>query len=166
MIIRPESANDYDTIRNILIAAFATCPYSHQTEHLIVEALRADDAMPVALVAEIDGTVVGHIAFSPIKISGKDCKWFTLGPIAVTPNLQRKGIGKSLVNAGLQAIRSLGAQGCMLVGEPAYYERFGFRHDPALTMEGVPPQYLVCLPIVPPVPCGEVSLPPAFWVSE
>ncbi len=64
MIIRPETANDYDAIRNLLIAAFADHPYSHQTEHLIVEALRADAAIVAPLVAEVDGQVVGHIAFS------------------------------------------------------------------------------------------------------
>ena len=120
MIIRPESANDYHSIRCILIAAFADHPFSHQTEHLIVEALRASNALTVALVAEVDGKVVGHIAFSPVWIDGMDCKWFALGPVAVLPDFQRQGIGKSLVEEGLQAIRSLGAQGCVLVGDPAY----------------------------------------------
>ncbi len=60
MIIRPESTGDYDAIRRILIAAFADHPYSHQTEHLIVEALRAAGALSVALVAEIDGKVVSY----------------------------------------------------------------------------------------------------------
>jgi putative acetyltransferase len=165
MTIRPESANDYDAIRAILIAAFANHPYSHQTEHLIVEALRADNAMTVALVAEIDGKVVGHIAFSPAKIGGKECNWFTLGPIAVLPDLQRQGIGTSLVNEGLRTIRGLGAEGCVLVGDPAYYKRFGFRSDPALTMEGIPAENLMCLPIVEPVPRGEVSHHPAFWTG-
>jgi len=165
-MIRPESANDYDTIRTILVAAFADHPYSHQTEHLIVEALRAAGAMTVALVAEVDGRVVGHIAFSPVKIDGKDCAWYALGPIAVLPDLQRQGIGKRLAEEGLKAIRRLGARGCVLVGDPAYYERLGFRHDPALTMEGVPPQNLLRLPMAQPVPRGEVSHHSAFSVGE
>lgn len=72
MMIRPEWADDYDAIRRILIAAFADHPYSRATEHLIVDALRASDALTVALVAELDGKVVGHIAFSPVKIDGAD----------------------------------------------------------------------------------------------
>jgi putative acetyltransferase len=166
MIIRPESANDYDAIRSLLIAAFADHPYSHQTEHLIVDALRAADALTVALVAEVDGKVVGHIAFSPVKIGGMDYMWFALGPIAVVPDFQRRGIGKSLVKEGLKAIRGLGAQGCVLVGDPAYYNRFGFRHDPALAMEGVPPENLMCLPMVQQVPQGHVSHHSAFSVCE
>jgi putative acetyltransferase len=166
MIIRRERANDYQSIRSILIAAFADHPYSRQTEHLIVEALRASDALTIALVAEVDGEVVGHIAFSPVKIGGEDCMWFALGPIAVWPDCQRQGIGKDLVHEGLEAIRGLGAQGCVLVGDPAYYERFGFRHDAALTMEGVPPQYLLCLPMVQQVPQGHVSHHPAFSVCQ
>jgi putative acetyltransferase len=166
MIIRPESANDYDSIRSILIAAFADHPYSHQTEHLIVEALRASDALTVALVAEVDGNVVGHIAFSPVKIDGMNCMWFALGPVAVLPGFQRQGIGKGLIQEGLKAIRSMGAQGCVLVGDPAYYDRFGFRHNPALAMEGVPPQYLLCLPMAKQVPQGQVSHDSAFSVCE
>src|SRR3990172_6498 len=129
MIIRPETLGDHDSIRNILIAAFANHPYSHQTEHLIVEALRADDALTVSLVAEVDGTVVGQIAFSPLSIDGKDCGWLALGPVAVLPSYQRQGIGQALVNEGLKTIRSIGVQGCVLVGDPAFYRRFGFYLD-------------------------------------
>ena len=169
MILRPESANDYDSIRSILIAAFADHPYSHQTEHLIVDALRAADALTVALVAEVDGNVVGHIAFSPVKINGMDCMWFALGPVAVLPDFQRQGIGKGLIEEGLKAIRSLGAQGCVLVGDPAYYERFGFRHNPALVLEGIPPEcfkYFMCLPMIEQTPQGHVSHHSAFSVCE
>ena len=165
-VIRPENDRDYDAIRRLLIAAFADHPYSHQTEHLIVEALRSAGAVTVALVAEIDGAVVGHIAFSPGQIGGVDGGWYTLGPVAVLPEYQRKGIGTALVNAGLEAIRGLGAQGCVLVGDPAYYTRFGFRNDPGLTMNGVPPQYLFCLPMDSQVPQGEVTHHPAFFVKE
>jgi putative acetyltransferase len=166
MRVRPETPDDYHVIRTILVAAFADHPYSHQTEHLIVEALRAGNALTVGLVAEVDGSVVGHIAFSPVKIGGVDCGWFALGPIAVSPGSQRQGVGKGLIAEGLSAIRGLGAQGCVLVGDPAYYHRFGFRHDPALAMEGVPPQYLLCLPMAQPMPQGHVSHHPAFWVCE
>jgi putative acetyltransferase len=166
MIIRPETPDDHDSIRNILITAFANHPYSHQTEHLIVEGLRADDALTVSLVAEVDGNVVGQIAFSPVKIGGKDHGWLALGPVSVLPAFQRQGIGQALVNEGLKAIRDLGARGCVLVGEPAFYNRFGFRHDPALRMEGVPPEVLLCLPMSDEMPEGTVMHHPAFSVGE
>jgi len=166
MIIRPETPSDHDAIRQILIAAFANHPYSHQTEHLIVEGLRADDALTVSLVAEADGNVVGQIAFSSVTIGGKDCGWLALGPVAVSPSHQRQGIGQALVNEGLKTIRNLGAQGCVLVGDPAFYNRFGFRHGRALRMEGVPPEVLLCLPMCDEMPEGTVTHHPAFSVGE
>lgn len=92
--------------------------------------------------------------------------WFALGPIAVLPDLQRQGIGRALVEEGLNAIGNVGAHGCVLVGDPAFYERFGFRHEPALTMEGVRPQYVLCLPMAQSIPQGEVSHHVAFSVGE
>ena len=165
MIIRPETPADYPAIREILIAAFADPPFSHQTEHLIVEALRSDNALTLSLVAEIDGKVVGQIAFSPVAIGGKDCGWLGLGPVAVSPSLQRQGIGQALVNEGLKQIRGLGAKGCVLVGDPAFYRRFGFENNPALRMEGIPPEVLMCLPIGGEMPEGNVAHHPAFHVG-
>ena len=75
----PETPADHDAIRDILIAAFADHPFSHQTEHLIVEGLRADNALTLSLVAELDGKVIGHIAFSAVTIGGHDCGWLGLG---------------------------------------------------------------------------------------
>jgi putative acetyltransferase len=164
MTIRPEIPDDYDSIRKINVAAFADHPYSHQTEHLIVDALRAAGALTVSLVAEVDGDVVGHVAFSPVQIDGKDCMWFALGPVAVLPRLQRQGIGQEMIREGLRILRGLGARGCVLVGDPAYYCRFGFRNDPGLLMEGVPPEYLLCLPMMEPDPQGHVSHHSAFSV--
>lgn len=164
-MIRSEAPGDFDAIRAILIAAFANHPYSHQTEHLIVEALRAANALSVALVAEVEGKVVGHIAFSPIQINGRDCRWLALGPVAVLPALQKRGIGRGLIEEGLRVIRARGAEGCVLVGEPAFYCRFGFRNDSRLVFEGIPPQYFLCLPMTEPMPEGSVSHHAAFSAS-
>ncbi len=165
MIIRPETSNDYKAIREINIAAFANHPYSRQTEHLIVEALRAEGALTVSLVAEAEGEVVGHIAFSPITINGKDVQWFALGPVAVLPSMQNKGIGTALVKEGLRSLRALGARGCVLVGDPAFYRRFGFHHSPALIMQDVPADVFLTLPLAEDVPHGKVEHHPAFWVQ-
>jgi len=165
LIIRPETSNDYQAIREINIAAFAHHPYSHQTEHLIVEALRAAGALTVSLVAEVEGKVVGHIAFSPVTINGTHHHWYALGPLAVLPARQRQGIGIKLVNEGLKSIRALGAQGCVLVGDPAYYSRFGFSHNPALTLDDVPPDVFLCLPMTEPMPQGKVEHHAAFSVQ-
>jgi len=162
MIIRSETPDDFTAVREILLAAFAPHPMSQQTEHLIVEGLRADGAMTAALVAEIDGNVVGQIAFSPVKIDGEDCGWLGVGPLAVLPDFQRQGIGKTLVNEGVRAVRELGAAGCILVGYPAYYGRFGFENNAALLMEGIPPEVVLCLPMSDQKIEGTVTFHPAF----
>ena len=165
MIIRPETPQDYDAIQQINMDVFADHPFSHQTEHLIVNALRDAGALTISLVAEDEGEVVGHIAFSPALIDEEDLNWFTLGPIAVAPNRQRQGIGSRLVEAGIEALRALQANGCLLVGDPAYYLRFGFRHSQSLSVEHVPPEYFMCLPLTGEIPHGAVSHHPAFYVT-
>lgn len=165
MIIRPETPQDYDAIKQVNIDAFADHPFSQQTEHLIVAALRDAGALTISQVAEDNGQVVGHIAFSPALIDGNDLNWFTLGPIAVAPNRQKQGIGLRLIEAGLEALRQLGANGCLLVGDPAYYVRFGFRHSQSLSVEHVPPEYFMCLPLAGEIPHGAVSHHPAFYVT-
>ncbi len=80
--------------------------------------------------------VVGHIAFSPVTIDGRDLGWYGLGPLAVHPDRQRLGIGALLVRTGLDLLRDQAAQGCVLLGDPLYYARFGFRQDPGLEFPG------------------------------
>lgn len=165
MLIRPEEPSDCAAVRKINIGAFANHPFSHQTEHLIVDELRRAGALTVGLVAEDHGEVVGCIAFSPALIDGADLQWFTLGPVAVAPDRQRQGIGSLLVEAGLTALRQLGARGCVLVGDPNYYERFGFRHSTLLSVHGVPAEYFLCLSFAGEVPAGVVTHHPAFSVT-
>lgn len=165
MILRPETDRDLDGIREVNVVAFAGHPYSQQTEHLIVEALRAADALELSLVAESDGEVVGHIAFSAADIGGSSAGWFLLGPVAVQPARQGEGIGRALVEAGLETLRSRGACGCVLVGDPAFYGRFGFRPYPGVTWSGVPEENVLCLLLSGEMPAGEVAHHPAFLVG-
>ena len=162
MIVRPETHGDLDAIREVSIVAFQGHPYSQQTEHLIVEALRLADALELSLVAESDGEVVGHIAFSAADIGGASTGWFLLGPVAVLPARQGEGIGRLLVEAGLAALRSRGARGCVLVGDPAFYGRFGFRQYPGVTWHGVPDENVLCYVMAGEMPAGEVAYHPAF----
>ena len=83
MMIRKEESTDIEAITQVTIAAFENHPISRQTEHFIINALRAAGALTISLVAEIDGQVVGHIAFSPIAISDDTTNWYGLGPVAV-----------------------------------------------------------------------------------
>ena len=165
LIVRAETPRDLVAIREVNIVAFEHHPFSHQTEHLIVEALRAAEALEVSLVAEVDGEVVGHIAFSAACIGDTSEGWFLLGPVAVRPERQGEGIGRALVESGLAALRSRGACGCVLVGDPAFYRRFGFQQHSGTVWDGVPDENVVCLSLSEDVPTGEVLHHPAFLVG-
>jgi putative acetyltransferase len=145
ILIRNETSADIAVISEVTAAAFETMAISDHTEQFIVEALRAADALTVSLVAEADGTVVGHIAFSPVTLSDGTRDWYGLGPVSVHPDFQRKGIGKALVQGGLSRLKMLGAKGCCLVGYPEYYRQFGFRSVAGLVYEGVPPEFFLAL---------------------
>ena len=146
IIFRNEIESDVDAISEITKAAFENCPYGNHTEQFIINALRDANALTISLVAEAGKKVVGHIAFSPVTISDGSLGWYGLGPISVLPELQRQGIGKSLMHEGLSSLKALGAKGCVLVGDPGYYERFGFRNLPDLVLDGVPQEYFLALP--------------------
>ena len=163
--LRYETPGDYAAIDRINIEAFANHPFSHQTEHLIVNALRIANALTVSLVAEAQGQVVGHVAFSPVLIDDEDVAWFALGPLSVLPSHQRQGMGSRLVVRGLDELRKRGANGCVLVGEPGYYERFGFRYCATLALRNIPSEYVLCLPLSGSVPRGIVTHHQAFYVS-
>jgi putative acetyltransferase len=162
MIIRKETVADIDRITEVTIAAFRTLPISNNTEQFIINALRAADALTISLVAEIDERIVGHIAFSPVTISDNSTGWYGLGPVSVLPDYHRQGIGTSLVNEGLSLLKELGGQGCTLVGDPKFYQRFGFRNFPELVHEGVPQEVFLILPFTEKVPQGVVVFHEGF----
>jgi putative acetyltransferase len=166
MIIRDETNSDIQTITQITIAAFKDCPYGNHTEQFIISALRAAGALTVSLVAEIDRIVVGHIAFSPVTIAGQTCGWYGMGPVSVVPDRQRQGIGKTLISEGLSRLKASGAKGCVLVGDPGYYNRFGFKNLPDLILEGVPPQNFLALPFEKNTPRGPVVFHKAFTATD
>ena len=161
-IIRSEADSDAAAITEVTVAAFKPLAISSHTEQFIVEALRRADALPLSLVAELDGRVVGHIAFSPIKISDGTRGWYGLGPVSVVPEMQRQGIGKALIQEGLSRLATLDARGCCLVGHPEYYRKFGFRNVPGLVYEGVPPEVFFALSFDGHMPEGKVTFHEAF----
>ena len=163
--IRPEQPADIDAIRELVRLAFAAERHSCGTEPHIIDALREDCALELSLVAEEDGVVVGHIAFSAAGIGDSSSGWFLLGPVAVHPDHQRRGIGRALVEASLDILRSREARGCILVGDPDFYRRFGFRRCLRVTWPGVPDEYVLCLPFGGEEPTGEIDYHPAFMVG-
>ena len=165
MIIRKETAADVEVITEVTITAFKNHPISHHTEQFIINALRDANALTISLVAEIDGRVVGHIAFSPVIISDGTEDWYGLGPVSVLPDYQKQGIGKSLINEGLSLLKDMGAKGCALVGDPNYYERFGFKNYPELIHDGVPQEVFLALPFNEKVPRGTIIFHEGFLAN-
>lgn len=165
IVIRNEKAADIDAITDVTIAAFKTLEVSNQTEHFIIEALRAANALALSLVTEREGRVVGHIAFSPVTISDGSEGWYGLGPVSVLPKLQKQGIGKMLIEEGLARLKSLGGKGCCLVGHPGYYTKFGFENVEGLGLEGVPPEVFFTLSFDGRMPQGSVTFHEAFMAK-
>lgn len=163
MLIRFERPQDESAIRSLTQAAFATSPHSSGTEAVLIDALRHDGQLSLSLVTEEAEGITGHLCFSPVRIAGRDCGWFGLGPISVAPHRQGEGIGSILIREGLARLRLTGAAGCVVLGEPGYYSRFGFTPDPALTFDGAPPEYFMRVAFTGPVPTGAVTYHPAFY---
>jgi putative acetyltransferase len=120
--IRPERSDDAPTIRNILTAAF-----SGSAEANLVERLRLDGDLVLALVAD-DGEVRGHVAFPRLRVEDSDGTHDVVGlaPVAVAPGLQRRGIGSALINEGHRRLIERGESLAFVLGDPAYYARFGY----------------------------------------
>jgi putative acetyltransferase len=165
--LRDERAGDVDAIGRVIAAAFAEAPQHGQFERQIVDALRADGALSVSLVAERDERVIGHVAFSPVSIAGEPAGshgWYGLAPLAVRPECRRQSVGAGLVRTGLDALRRLGARGCVVLGDPAYYARFGFVSSGDLVFTDAPPAYFLALALdeAAPRPSGAVRYHDAF----
>lgn len=166
VLIRSETSADVSAIAEVTIAAFKTLAISNHTEQFIIAALRVAKALTVSLVAEVDGRVIGHIAFSPVTISDGTLNWYGLGPVSVLPECQRKGIGSALIQEGISRLKILGAHGCCLVGHPQYYKRFGFQNIPGLVCEGVPEEVFFALSFDGHIPQGIVEFHAGFTADD
>ncbi len=160
--IRDETDADVTAITEVTVAAFKTLEVSDQTEQFVIEALRAAKALSLSLVAESEGRVIGHIAFSPLTISDGTQNWYGLGPVSVMPELQRQGIGKALIEEGLSRLKEMNARGCCLVGHPEYYRKFGFNNVSDLVCEGFPQEVFFALSFDGHVPHGVLTFHEAF----
>ncbi|UTA47263.1 N-acetyltransferase [Simiduia sp. 21SJ11W-1] len=185
--IRPEKPCDISAIFHLTRAAFATVAHSNQAEPFIVDALRATKALTLSLVAEDAGTLLGHVAVSQVTFEPKNMEpktvepktvepttaastsepngapnWFGLGPLSVLPQHQNQGVGSALMHAALGSLKQQGAAGCVLLGEPAFYQRFGFAPAPDLSPANLPGEYFMALKWAAHYPQGRVSYHPAF----
>lgn len=166
MTISKERPQDIEAISRLTEAAFRNEEYSSHTEHFIVNALRRTGQLSISLVAAEHDEILGHVAISPVSISSGVTGWYGLGPISVRPDCQGKGIGSALMWAALQQLRQQGAAGCVVLGDPAYYGRFGFKAHPGLELPDVPPEYFQALSFTGELPVGVVKYAAAFDARE
>jgi putative acetyltransferase len=141
-------------------------PHTSHYEQFIVSALRNAGRLTLSLVADAQGTLIGHVAVSPVSVSNGATGWFGLGPVSVLPEHQRRGIGSRLMHEALRMLREQGAGGCVVLGEPQYYGRFGFEADPNLILPDVPPQYFQAISLDSSRPQGTVAYHQAFGARQ
>ena len=146
-LVRPETTADHAVIHDLTRRAFEPMPYAAGDEQQLIDRLREAGALAISLVAERDGVIVGHVAFSPAIAADGTPGWFALGPVSVEPAQQHRGIGSLIIRRGIGLLVERDAAGCVLVGNPAYYSRFGFRPFPALCPEHEPAEFFQILPL-------------------
>jgi putative acetyltransferase len=166
LTIRPEVPSDIPSIHTLTQAAFLHAPHTAHTEQFIVDALRKAGALSLSLVAVDGEQLLGHVAISPVTISDGASGWYGLGPISVMPQYQKQGIGSMLMVEVLEKLKESGASGCVLVGDPTFYTRFGFKQAATLVYPGVPPEYLLALSFVQTIPQGIISFHEAFGAQS
>ena len=120
MIVRREESKDFARVFELNSQAF-----EGDTEARLVEALRKNPEC-ISLVAEIDGQVVGHIAFSPLTLNDEATAYLGLAPMAVIPDRQRTGLGSALIKEGIARAAASGIEAIFVLGHPSYYPKFGF----------------------------------------
>ncbi|MEL7486310.1 MAG: N-acetyltransferase, partial [Pseudomonadota bacterium] len=157
-----ERPGDEDAIRELTKTAFASAPFSDGTEPAIIDALRASGDLALSLVAEREGRIIAQVTFSPVTVDGDYVRWVGLGPVSVEPSLQKRGVGGRLIRDGLRRIKTMGARACVLVGDPAYYARFGFDGDCGLDYAGIEARYVQRLLFAPPALAGALRYCDAF----
>jgi len=162
VVIRDQTEADFASVHQLVSAAFQAMPYACGREPFIIDALWRTGAATAALVAEDAGEVVGQVAFSKVQVGGADVGWHGCGPLSVLPLRHRQGVGGALMRAGLERLRALGAKGCVLVGDPNYYRRFGFANSDVLRFPGVPPEFFMALRLAGETPSGDVAFDKAF----
>lgn len=160
--ITDENPDDAARIHEFTAKAFLNAPHADHTEQFIVEALRREGALTISQVARAGGEIIGHVAISPVTLSNGVLGWFGLGPISVLPEYQGRGIGSSLMKSSLAALQSMGASGCVVLGDPNYYGRFGFKVVARLVYPGAPAEYFQAQSFSGQYPEAEVSYHEAF----
>ena len=151
--IRQEKEGDEAAIVDVIARAFEGKSYADERDPYLVDGLREAGGLVLSLVAAQGKEIVGQVALSPAKVG--DAKYLCIGPIAVVPDVQRKGIGSALMGHALGVAQAYGRDGVVLQGDLTYYSRFGFKVFDGVTYAGDGAEYIQLLPFEN-TPSGEV----------
>ena len=165
LVIRAETDADIAGIYQLTEAAFTGRPYAGGDEQDVINRLRDSGDLTLSLVALRGDELVGQVTFSPAVQADGTAPWFALGPVSVRPDCQNQGIGAELIEAGLGSIQQLGALGCILTGNPAYYRRFGFNLCPGCVPLRESADYFMLKLFDAQEPRGAFTFHPAFYES-
>ena len=160
---RGEADSDLAAIAAVTQEAFRGRPFAAGDEADVIDRLRAKGALSLSMVAMLDQAIVGQITFSPALCDDAPAPWYALGPVSVVPEYQGQGIGSELIRRGLAELQNKDALGCMLTGNPAYYQRFGFRLAPEHCPENEPREYFMIKPFGSDTPTGLLRFHEAFY---
>lgn len=162
--IRPETPPDGAAISALITQGFADAPHADGTEAQVVDRLRAVGGLSLSLVAVQGDRIVGHVGASPATVGGQG-GWACIGPLVVQADLRRRGIGAALMRQGLARLAATGSRGAVLLGDPAYYGRFGLAPRPGLTAAPFPDPVVQALAFGPAPVWGPIGFHPAFGLG-
>ena len=129
--IREEEIKDYEEVEKVIEESFKTAEFTDNDEHNLVTRLRksAEFIKELSLIAEDNNKIVGHILLTKafIKDNNREYETLALAPLAILPDYQKIGIGKSLINKSIERARELGYKSIVVLGHEHYYPKFGFK---------------------------------------
>jgi putative acetyltransferase len=163
LLIRPEEPRDIAAIFDLVRRAFAPMPFADGTEQDLPNKFRSAGLLSLSLVAETNGSIVGHAALTPVTHESGAAEWFGLGPLAVEPDLQRKGIGKALIAEAKAWLVARRAAGCIVLGDTNYYPRHGFMPAPKSAPLKEPAEHFMVLEMRSAAPRGRFGFHPLFY---
>lgn len=169
LLIRPERSGEQALIAQLVRRAFWDAPHTGHNEVAVVLGLRQAGALSLSLVLEVEGQPVGYAAVSPVTLSDGSPGWYGIGPVAILPERQGQGLGSALmvgVLSALSSASSLDARGVVLLGDPAFYTRFGFRPVEGLRLPGFPEAYFMARVFRGEAPRASVAYHSAFDAPE
>ena len=164
--IREEEAGEESAIHAMMLRAFEGHPYSDGDEADVIDRLRADGDLLLSLVAVEDDKILAQASYSKAMLSNGEEGWMVIGPIAVDPACQGRGIGRALIEEGEMRLKNAGAKGITVLGDPQLYAHFGFIQFTPMKLEGELGEYLQVKSFGADIPAAFITYAKGFGAAE